>query len=710
VDIGLWTAAFLCYTFAAMADDMYKQAVEAAKAGQRNRAKDLFTRLIRADAKNVDYWLWMSAVVDSEKEQVFCLQNALKIDPNSIQARRGLVVLGAMKPEDAALPPAQQLEELDVEIPEVTAGGMGGFLGRRRNQEVLLIGGLATLAVGIVVVLFITVFAPNLFRGRRVVVVTSTATAAVTPPTALPGQATYTPAPCSLPYDPDPAQPLSAYLCLTPQPTVVPIATGASVYQDFQRMQKAYAAADWNTVLSREEQVLKIKELEGSPLPYFYLGEAYRHTEQLSKALSFYGQALGKDRNYAPAYWGRALTKLDPKQNDLSGGLDDLAKAIAADPAFAPAMRDRGQYYYENSNLPRALQDFEGARLAAPNNAEVLAYLALAYAESGQPQPALEAAQQALNNDAGLALGYFARGRAEYALGQFEAADKDLTLSYRYVVALDDVLYRSLWQARTLYAVGLGKVGIGNDSAALNLFTQSIAAYDSNNPLTHIARGDVYMRQKNYNAARDDYNSAIRQFEANDTENPAKLEAYLGNGRAFLALDRPDSAITSFLLVVRRRPDDFEANLGYGTAIVLIGEGDNGTFRDALNSLNSAVAHAQTDEQQGRALYWRSRLFKRLGRAPEEAADLNALLVLPDAPADLVPTAISRLGDLGSQPTLTPAAGGATSILPAVTDTPTAVTPAAGSATAGASGTPAAPSGTPAAKGTPAATPSPSAT
>src|SRR3970040_1648683 len=88
-----------------MPDEMFNEAVKAAKAGQRRRAKDLLTRLLKADQENVDYWLWMSAVVDTEKEQIFCLQKALKIDPNSIAARRGLVVLGAPRRRDAAPPP-----------------------------------------------------------------------------------------------------------------------------------------------------------------------------------------------------------------------------------------------------------------------------------------------------------------------------------------------------------------------------------------------------------------------------------------------------------------------------------------------------------------------------------------------------------------------------------------------------------------------------
>src|SRR6266852_3983189 len=135
-----------------MPDEMFDEAVQALKDGQRSRAKDLLTRLIKVDQSKPDYWLWMSAAVDSEKEQVFCLQNALKLDPNSIAARRGLVVLGAMRPEDAGLPPANVLEDTRVAIPSIAPGaGLGGWLANRRGRETLAIaavGAVALIAVG----------------------------------------------------------------------------------------------------------------------------------------------------------------------------------------------------------------------------------------------------------------------------------------------------------------------------------------------------------------------------------------------------------------------------------------------------------------------------------------------------------------------------------------------------------------------------------
>src|SRR5258707_9415390 len=141
-----------------MPDEMFDEAVQALKDGQRQRAKDLLTRLIKVDQSKPDYWLWMSAAVEAEKEQVFCLQNVLKLDPNSVPARRGLVVLGALRPEEAGLPPANVLEDTRVTVPSLApSAGIAGLVGTRRGREILVIGGIGAAALAAVVFAIVTV-------------------------------------------------------------------------------------------------------------------------------------------------------------------------------------------------------------------------------------------------------------------------------------------------------------------------------------------------------------------------------------------------------------------------------------------------------------------------------------------------------------------------------------------------------------------------
>ena len=121
-----------------MTDDrMFIEAKNAINAGQRSRARDLLTRLLRTEQNNVEYWLYMSTVVDTKKEQVYCLENVLKYDSNNETAVRGLILLGEMPP-DETITPVRPVREREWSIEEVYAGeevegvgvGVGEGVGR----------------------------------------------------------------------------------------------------------------------------------------------------------------------------------------------------------------------------------------------------------------------------------------------------------------------------------------------------------------------------------------------------------------------------------------------------------------------------------------------------------------------------------------------------------------------------------------------------
>ena len=76
----------------------------------RGRARDLLTRLLKINPDKVDYWIWMSSVVDTVRERIYCLQEALKLDPKNATAKHGLVIMGAMLPDESLmLPPGKML-------------------------------------------------------------------------------------------------------------------------------------------------------------------------------------------------------------------------------------------------------------------------------------------------------------------------------------------------------------------------------------------------------------------------------------------------------------------------------------------------------------------------------------------------------------------------------------------------------------------------
>jgi hypothetical protein len=60
----------------ASTESMFMEALAAARAGNRVRARSLLTKLLKTDSSVVDYWVWMSSVVESQREKIYCLESA----------------------------------------------------------------------------------------------------------------------------------------------------------------------------------------------------------------------------------------------------------------------------------------------------------------------------------------------------------------------------------------------------------------------------------------------------------------------------------------------------------------------------------------------------------------------------------------------------------------------------------------------------------
>lgn len=72
-----------------LAEWLYDGAV-ALKAGDRQRAQELLMRVVNADDRNEEAWLWLSGAVDELEDQQIALENVLAINPNNEHARQGL--------------------------------------------------------------------------------------------------------------------------------------------------------------------------------------------------------------------------------------------------------------------------------------------------------------------------------------------------------------------------------------------------------------------------------------------------------------------------------------------------------------------------------------------------------------------------------------------------------------------------------------------
>ncbi len=80
--------------------------IEAARAGDKAEARELFRLVTREDASNAQGWLWLAGVAEDRDEKRTALEHVLQIDPNNDLARKGLAALGGGRESGpAAVPP-----------------------------------------------------------------------------------------------------------------------------------------------------------------------------------------------------------------------------------------------------------------------------------------------------------------------------------------------------------------------------------------------------------------------------------------------------------------------------------------------------------------------------------------------------------------------------------------------------------------------------
>ncbi len=83
---------------------LFRQGVAAARAGDAERARQAFTRILNAQADAgmakllVPTWLWLSSLTEDLQERRRCLEAVLRLEPDHALARRGLEALDAMAP------------------------------------------------------------------------------------------------------------------------------------------------------------------------------------------------------------------------------------------------------------------------------------------------------------------------------------------------------------------------------------------------------------------------------------------------------------------------------------------------------------------------------------------------------------------------------------------------------------------------------------
>lgn len=67
--------------------ELLRHAIELARAGNRDAARDVFLRVVEEDPLNELAWMWLAGLVDSLEDRIVACENVLTINPSNEKAR-----------------------------------------------------------------------------------------------------------------------------------------------------------------------------------------------------------------------------------------------------------------------------------------------------------------------------------------------------------------------------------------------------------------------------------------------------------------------------------------------------------------------------------------------------------------------------------------------------------------------------------------------
>lgn len=506
-------------------DMLFQQAVEAIREEQFARARDILTKLLRADQNNPDYWVWMSAAMETQKERLYCLQTAFKMDPTNSAARRGLTLMGALPPDDSIQPfpmnhprPWESKIKLADEKPKVSL--IKRFMGNPAYRLGALVGVGAIFLIGTVVGL-------GLLVNKRAPVVTpeavGTSRPTVTPYATKSNQAGQAPAVKSL------AELLNTSYTPTPIYEVTPHSGAAG--DSYKAAMNAYKNGEWDMVGIMMAQAGTAQP--GSADTLYFIADAKRLSGNYKEAIGYYEQAMKINANFAPNYLGRARANLgiNPKRDVIA----DLNKAIQIDPNYIEAYIERSFYYVRRNDLKSAKADLEqAAQLNDTSLVEV--NLARVLLKMDEHEAALQAAKRANEMDVTMLDGYLVLGMAYQANGQ---TDQSVDVLETYLKYQPD-------NAEAFAILGAAYYDKGDYPTAQKNLTQAIRL-DKTSAVGYFWMGQTYMAMEDFDNALTNYQNAIRygtSFEAGE----GAAKAYMAKGEynnSYIAIIKVEGLINS---------------------------------------------------------------------------------------------------------------------------------------------------------------------
>ena len=302
-------------------ENLFQIVMDSIHGGENDRARDLLSRLIKNEPQNAQYWLWMSAVVETRREQIYCLKEAHRLDPKNNAVRRGLILLGELEvDEKLVIPLRAQRRTWQTPHTHKTNSILDKLVVAPTWMQISLALGGGLIVIGLIYLLISQVsgrvamlFQPKPTPTWSLLSIMYTPTVGTPQPTLPLTKST----------------PLGAVLSSTYTPTPLYVNTPHPSSEDYRNALTAMGRKDWNSALNYLQAASEL-EPDSADL-YYQIGEVYLALGSTHNAQASFGRALQKSGAFAPAYLGIAQVKLTAEPDAYDSIRDSIEQSIAFD-------------------------------------------------------------------------------------------------------------------------------------------------------------------------------------------------------------------------------------------------------------------------------------------------------------------------------------------------------------------------------------------
>ena len=338
------------------------------------------------------------------------------------------------------------------------------------------------------------------------------------------------------------------------------------------------------------------------------------------------GERDSSDRVMARAHMlkGRALYRIG---GDLTAALAEINESIRLDPPYLPALLDKAEVLYRQSQPDAARAELQTLLKAAPDAAPASRLLGLTWLMLGKPAEALQALQQANDTYARwLEALHREEGSAQAAGDQTgsQAANEGIVVLNRELAGV--YLYKGMAQADQAKKQPpesfLGSIWrrIRGEKTPLETALTSMQEAARLDP----HRADVQMQIGTTYAAVGNTEKAAEAFGQAQALDPASQEPSLALARLQESQGSPREAVKTLETLVARQPAAYEAYAQMYNTLLKVP--DKEAANAALQRALAVPARSANDH------LWHGKFLHLLGRNTDAIGDLQAATADPSLP------------------------------------------------------------------------------